>query len=52
MFHHLVKQPVRAYGPQEHAELRQFFVEHDCNVRKLVVEILAATALTPRQEKR
>jgi cytochrome c553 len=52
LFHHLVKQPVRAYGPQEHAELRQFFVEHDCNVRKLMVEIMAATALTRREEKR
>src|SRR5262249_26370527 len=52
LFHHLVKQPVRAYGPQEHAELRKFFEEHDCNVRKLMVEIMAATALTRREEKR
>jgi mono/diheme cytochrome c family protein len=49
LFHHLVKQPVRAYGPQAHAELRQFFEEHDCNVRKLMVEIMAATALTRRE---
>jgi hypothetical protein len=52
LFHHLVKQPVRAYGPEEHAKLRKYFEEHDCNVRKLMVEIMAETALTRREEKR
>jgi cytochrome c553 len=51
LFHHLVKQPVRAYGPEELGDLRKYFEEHDCNVRKLMVEIMAATALTPRREK-
>jgi hypothetical protein len=43
-FHHLVKQPIRAYGKDKLAELRRFFVEHDCNIRKLAVEIIAQTA--------
>jgi mono/diheme cytochrome c family protein len=47
MFHHLVKQPVRAYGPQTLANLRRFFAAHDFNLRKLMVEIMATSALTP-----
>ncbi len=48
LFHYLVKQPVRAFGPQELDELRIFFEHHDFNIRKLMVEILASSALTPR----
>jgi hypothetical protein len=48
LFHHLVKQPVRAYGPEELAKLRQFFVGHEFSIRKLLVEIMAESALTPR----
>jgi hypothetical protein len=47
MFHHLVKQPVRAYGPQTLPDLRRFFAAHDFNLRKLMVEIMATSALTP-----
>ena len=49
LFHYLVKQPVRAFGSQELTELRSFFVHHDFNIRKLMVEIIASSALTPRQ---
>ena len=38
MFHHLVQQPVRAYGPSTQAQLRQSFVASGFNLRKLVVE--------------
>jgi len=52
LFHFLVKQPVRAYGYQELTELRRYFTAHDFNIRKLMVEIMATSALTRRGEKR
>jgi hypothetical protein len=51
LFHYLVKQPIRAYGRAELAELRQFFVAHNCSIRKLIVEIIATSSLTPRDNK-
>ena len=51
LFHYLVKQPVRAFGYQELPELRRFFAAHDFNIRKLMVEIMATSALTPRADK-
>jgi len=45
MFHHLVRQPVLAYGPDKLAELRRFFVENQYDVRRLAVEIIAQSAL-------
>jgi len=51
LFHYLVKQPVRAFGYQELTDLRRFFTTHDCNIRKLMVEIMATSALTPRGVK-
>jgi hypothetical protein len=44
LFHALVKQPVRAYGPTRLDELRQSFAANGFNVRKLVVEVMAVTA--------
>jgi hypothetical protein len=41
LFHCLVKQPVRAFGPRTLSEMRQFFVQHDFNIRKLMVEMMA-----------
>jgi Protein of unknown function (DUF1592)/Protein of unknown function (DUF1588)/PA14 domain/Cytochrome C oxidase, cbb3-type, subunit III/Protein of unknown function (DUF1595) len=48
LFQYLVKQPIRAFGSQEATELREFFEHHDCNIRKLMIEIIATSALTPR----
>jgi hypothetical protein len=48
LFHHLVKQPVRAYGPKKQEELRRFFADNQYNVRKLLTAILAESALEPR----
>ena len=48
LFHALVQQPVRAFGAKEPDELRQSFVANGFSIRKLVVEIMAATALAPR----
>jgi mono/diheme cytochrome c family protein len=51
LFHQLVKQPVRAFGPRTQGELRRSFVAHQYNIRRLMVDVLAATALTPRDAK-
>jgi hypothetical protein len=51
LFHYLVKQPVRAYGPNRLDELTKFFKENNFNIRKLTVEIVATTALPPVSEK-
>jgi hypothetical protein len=47
LFHYLVKQPVRAFGRTELPDLRRFLAAHDFNVRKLMVEIMATSSLTP-----
>jgi cytochrome c553 len=52
LFHYLVKQPLNAYGQRARSELRQRFVENRYSIRKLMVEILASSALTPADEKR
>jgi mono/diheme cytochrome c family protein len=48
LFHHLVKQPVRAYGPKTLIDLKRFFAANEFNLRKLMVEIMATSALTSR----
>lgn len=45
MFHHLVKQPIRAYGPDQAEELRRSFVASGYNVQQLMAEAVAAAAL-------
>ncbi|HEY7309903.1 MAG TPA: DUF1592 domain-containing protein [Gemmataceae bacterium] len=47
LFHHLVKQPIRAFGPQKLVELRRFFADNRYNVRKLMVESAVQSALLP-----
>lgn len=44
MFHHLVGQPVRAYGSAMLDKLRRSFVESEFNIRKLAAEIMVASA--------
>lgn len=51
LFHYFVKQPIRAHGPDKMSELRRFFVDKHCNVRKLMVEIAAESALLPTEDK-
>lgn len=46
VFHHLVKQPIAAYGPDLQSELHQAFASSDFNIRALMVEIVKRTALT------
>jgi hypothetical protein len=45
MFHFLVKQPIRAYGPDISPKLTRSFVEQNFNLRQLTVDIMAASAL-------
>ncbi len=51
LFHYFVKQPIRAYGPEKLSDLRRFFVDNRCNVRKLMVEIAAESAFLPTEDK-
>jgi hypothetical protein len=51
LFHYFVKQPIRAYGLDKMSDLRRFFVDNRCNVRKLMVEIAAESALLPAEDK-
>ena len=45
LFHHLVAQPIVAYGTRVPAELRRAFSRNDFNVQKLVAEIATTAAL-------
>ncbi|MDX1946745.1 MAG: DUF1592 domain-containing protein [Pirellulaceae bacterium] len=47
LFHHVVKQPVLAYGPNRAEELKATFAKSQFNVRRLAVEIIATAALPP-----
>jgi hypothetical protein len=49
LFHHLVKQPIRAYGPETLPRLRKTFVANDFHIRRLVVEIMALAAFQGRE---
>jgi hypothetical protein len=48
MFQHLVKQPIRAYGPQTLPTLQRTFAAQEYNIRKLLVEISTVAALRPQ----
>jgi len=45
LFHYVVKQPVRAFGPEQSAELRKSFAENDFSIRRLIAEIAVTSAL-------
>ncbi len=45
VFQYFVKQPVRAYGHDRPETLRQEFVRNAYNIRKLLVEVAATSAL-------
>lgn len=47
LFHYLVKQPIRAFGAHTPANLRKSFAANDFHVRKLIVEVVRTSALTP-----
>ena len=45
LFHHVVKQPVLAFGPDTLNRLRESFVRSDFNMQKLLVEIVTTSSL-------
>jgi hypothetical protein len=45
LFHHLLRQPVLAYGPDRLATLRATFAKKDFSIRALMVEMMTVTAL-------
>jgi mono/diheme cytochrome c family protein len=45
LVHHLVKQPIRAFGPQTLPDLQRAFASHSFSIRQEMVEIMAASAL-------
>ena len=47
LFHHMIKQPIRAYGIQESLKLRRGFAENKFSIRKLLVAIVADSAIRP-----
>ncbi|RUL85264.1 DUF1592 domain-containing protein [Tautonia sociabilis] len=51
LFQHLVKQPVRAFGADTLASLRDDFAGLDYDIRDLLVAIVARTALVPRPDE-
>ncbi|VTS04460.1 DUF1592 domain-containing protein [Tuwongella immobilis] len=51
LFHHLIQQPIRAYGANRTEEYRAFWEQNGYNIRRLMIEI-AATAALPRMESR
>jgi hypothetical protein len=51
MFHNLVQQPIRAYGPSALDDLRRSFAKNDYNIRKLAIATMAASAIAPHNAK-
>jgi hypothetical protein len=45
MFHHVVKQPALAYGPDTLERLRDAFVKSEFNMQKLMIEMVTVSAL-------
>jgi cytochrome c553 len=45
LFHYLIKQPIRAFGPDTRSKLENSFSASDFNMRKLTVEIAVTAAL-------
>lgn len=44
IFHHMVQQPIRAFGPGFATDLGRVFAENGYSIRKLMVESVAASA--------
>jgi hypothetical protein len=48
MFHHVVKQPMEAYGPDTLTRLHESFVKSGFNMKELLVEMATTTAMESR----
>jgi hypothetical protein len=51
LFHYLVKQPIGAFGRTTHPDLRGSFASHGYNIRELMIEIMATSAMAASVEK-
>lgn len=51
MFHHLVQQPVRAYGAKTLDDLEAGFVKNEFNIRKLAIQIAVTGAMNARKNE-
>lgn len=49
LFHHLVQQPIRAFGSERLSELRESFEGENFHIRKLAIEIMVATTPVGRE---
>jgi hypothetical protein len=47
LFHYMIKQPIRAYGPEALPNLRDAFSKNECNIRRVAVEIVTKAAMAP-----
>ena len=45
LFHYMIKQPIRAYGPETLPSLRNSFAANAFNIRRLAVDIVTAAAM-------
>jgi hypothetical protein len=45
LFHHMVQQPILAYGPESMSELSAFFRDHQYNMKHLAVEIACRSSV-------
>lgn len=45
MFHHMIKQPIRAYGPETLPRLRDSFTKKEFNIQELTVDIVTEAAV-------
>jgi len=51
LFHYMIKQPIRAYGPETLPNLRNSFAANGFNIRRLAADIVSAAAHVPVEEK-
>jgi mono/diheme cytochrome c family protein len=51
LFHNLVQQSIRAYGTNRREELRASFEKNQFNIKKLMIEIVATSALKGRSNQ-
>ena len=45
LFHHMVQQPILAYGSESIGDLSRFFRDHQVHMKHLMVEIACRSAL-------
>jgi hypothetical protein len=51
LFHYMIKQPIRAYGPDTLPNLRNSFAANEFNIRRLAADIVSAAAHMPEEEE-